>query len=274
MKRIVSVILICVSFFIAGAQQPVKSLPLGITTGKTTFLLFPFKILHVDRGTQDIIIEQIDPAKNALMVKAAISGFLATNLTILTEDGAVYAFDVHFENDPVTTVYRFPVVSPNPTYNSAGKEMNLQDLDIYSKMILNKKKSIRGLRTCLWDMQGMVKGIFVKGDVLFFQLCLKNQSTIDYTPEIIHFYIRDQKMVKRSATQEVELKPIYTYGNPIDVPGGQEKNCAFAFEKFTIPEAKYLFIEIMEKNGGRNLRVRVFNNKIVKAQVLPEIEGN
>jgi len=36
--------------------------------------------------------------------------------------------------------------------------------------------------------------------------------------------------------------------------------------KFTIPDKKYLFIQIMEKNGGRHLQLRVHNRTIVKAR--------
>jgi len=274
MKRIVIMIFVSLSFFLVSAQQPIKSLPLGITTNKTTFLLFPFQILHVDRGTQDIMIEQVNPARNVMLVKAAMPGFQPTNLTIITEDGAVYAFDVRYDSVPESTVYRFPMISLNPTYTLTGKQINLQELDFYSKMILNKKKTTRGIKDNKWDMQAMVKGIFIKNDVIFYQLRLKNFSNIDFTPDFIRFYIRDKKKSKRTASQEVELKPIYTYGNANDIPGDQERNKIFAFEKFTIPEAKYLFIEVMEKNGGRNLTLKVKNKKIIKARVLPGVEKN
>ena len=36
---------------VAQAQQP-----LGVSTDKTTALIFPFPISHVDRGTKDIIV--------------------------------------------------------------------------------------------------------------------------------------------------------------------------------------------------------------------------
>ncbi len=274
MKRIVSLVFVSLSFFLVNAQQPVKSLSLGITTNKTTFLLFPFHILHVDRGTQDILIEQVNPSKNVLLVKAAIPGFQPTNLTIITEDGAVYAFDVHFDSLPANTVFRFPMISLNPTYNSIGRQMHLQDLDFYSKMILSKRRTIGGIKDNKWDMQARVKGIFIKDEVIFYQLRLKNFSNIDFTPDFIRFYIRDKKKSKRTASQEVELKPIYTYGNVNLVKANSEKNMAFAFDKFTIPDAKYLFIQIMEKNGGRNLMLKVKNNKIIKAEILPDLNGN
>lgn len=274
MKRIVSVIFVSLIFLVTKAQQPFNSLSLGVATNKTTFLLFPFQILHIDRGTPDILIEQVNAAKNVLLVKAAAPEFQPTNLTIITEDGAVYAFNVHYDSLPVNTVFRFPMIALNPTYNAQGRQMNLQDLDFYSKMISSKKKTMNGIKDNKWDMQARVKGIFIKDDVIFYQLSLKNTSTVNYTADFIRFYIRDKKKSKRTASQEVELKPIYTYGMINNIPGEQEKNGVFAFEKFTIPEAKYLFIEVMEKNGGRNLTLRVSNKKIIKAKVLPEVNNN
>ena len=44
-----------------------------------------------------------------------------------------------------------------------------------------------------------------------------------------------------------------------------------AVEKFTIPDAKLLRVQIMEKNGGRHLKLKVTNSKIVKAVVLPDL---
>jgi conjugative transposon TraN protein len=274
MKRIVSFIFVSLTFIFVNAQQPVHSLNLEITTNKTTFLLFPFQILHVDRGTQDILIEQVNPAKNVLLVKAAIPNFQSTNLTIITEDGAVYPFAVRYDSLPACTVFRFPMLSINPTYSAIGKQMNLQELEFYSKMVLNKRRTVGGIKEHKWEMQVSVKGIFIKDDVIFYQLCLQNNSAINFTPDFIRFYIRDKKKSKRTASQEIEMKPIYTYGNVNTIPGEHERNGVFAFEKFTIPEAKYLFVEVMEKNGGRNLTLKIGNNKIIKAKVLPEIESN
>lgn len=274
MKRIVSVICVSLFFLVTKAQQPVNSLSLSVAANKTTFLLFPFQILHVDRGTPDILINQVNAAKNVLLVKAAVPDFQPTNLTIISEDGAVYAFNVHYDSAPANTVFKFPILAPNPTYNAQGRKINLQDLDFYSKMIMNEKKTMGGIKDNKWDMQARVKGIFIKDDIIFYQLCLKNTSTVNYTTDFIRFYIRDKKKSKRTASQEVELKPVHTYGDINNIPGEQEKNGVFAFEKFTIPDAKYLFIEVMEKNGGRNLTLRVSNKKIIKAKVLPEVNNN
>jgi hypothetical protein len=45
-----------------------------------------------------------------------------------------------------------------------------------------------------------------------------------------------------------------------------------ALDKFTIPDAKYLAIEIGEKSGGRNLLMKVSNRKIIKALPLSDFK--
>jgi uncharacterized protein DUF4138 len=46
----------------------------------------------------------------------------------------------------------------------------------------------------------------------------------------------------------------------------------FAINKFTIPDRKYLSIEINEKNGGRNLSLKLKNRIIMEAIPLPDLK--
>ena len=117
-----------------------------------------------------------------------------------------------------------------------------------------------------------VYGIYIKGNVIFYQLELDNQSPIDYDIDFLRFYIRDKKKSKRTAIQENELKPLYVAGNNKQVKAYQKNTLVFALEKFTIPDAKYLAIQIMEKNGGRDLFMKVNNRKIMQAIPLPDLK--
>jgi conjugative transposon TraN protein len=267
MKQIVSLIFVCLSFVIANAQSSVSGIPpLFITTNKTTSLIFPAAIRHVDRGTKDVLVQQVKEAENLLLVKAALPGFMETNLSVLTADGHLYSFDVSYDSLPLLLVYR---LSPPPVSEIIAfkdEAMNTARVEHYAKSLLSEKKTIHGVRNTIWDMQAGVNGIYIKENVMFFQLLLKNGSSIDYDIDFIRFYIRDMKRNRRTASQEVELKPLSIQGNTEMVKGNEDTRLVVAFEKFTIPEAKFLVIEVMEKNGGRHLTLRVHNNKILKAK--------
>ena len=123
-------------------------------------------------------------------------------------------------------------------------------------------------------MSVIVEGIYIKDDVIYYQIQLDNQSPIDYDIDLLRFYIRDKKKGKRTAIQETELKPLYIAGNTSKVKGNNHNIIVVSLEKFTIPDAKYLTIQIMEKNGGRHLLMKVSNKKIIEAICLPDLRWN
>ena len=164
MKQFVCLILVCLVFYAAPAQQPVSSVPLKITDHKTTFLIFPFSILHVDRGTKDVLAQQVNEAKNILLVKASVCDFKNTNLTVVTEDGAVYPFDLSYDSLPVNSVYRLSLQSLHEVvHGESEKAMNVRELESLANSLLNKPKSIGGMKDKQWDMGAKVKGMVQGG---------------------------------------------------------------------------------------------------------------
>ena len=111
-------------------------------------------------------------------------------------------------------------------------------------------------------------GIYIKGDVMFYRFRIINRSNIDYDVDFLKFYIRDKARIKRTASQEVEVSPIYVHGNDKKVDGNSSTEIVFALQKLTIPEAKYLEVELFEKNGGRHLNIDIKNKTIVNARLL------
>ncbi|HTM92200.1 MAG TPA: DUF4138 domain-containing protein, partial [Flavisolibacter sp.] len=154
------VCLVCaVSLVVSSFAQTVS---LQITTDKTTSLIFPYSIKHVDRGTKDILVQPVKEADNILLVKAASRDFAQTNLSIVTDDGSVYSFPVCYGETSVW-VYRFPV------------QMKAS-ISAYTKSILDNPKTMIGVRDASWDMIAGVIGIYIKDDVVYYQLDLQNKS--------------------------------------------------------------------------------------------------
>ena len=108
--------------------------------------------------------------------------------------------------------------------------------------------------------------------MIYYQLDLQNGSPIDYDINFLRFYIRDKKKAKRTAVQENEITPLYVAGNISCLKANTHNSIVVALNKFTIPDAKYLAIEIVEKNSGRNLLMKVNNRKIIKAISLPDLK--
>lgn len=254
MKRFVCMAMLSWLFVSASAQTS-----LCIATDKTTSLIFPFAIRHVDRGTQSVLVQPVKDAPTILLVKAAAKDFPETNLSVITDDGSVYSFVVCYDKKPTVWVHHLPI-NKNAT------------LSTYANSIMDNPRTIRGIKDKKWDVEAKINGIYIKGDVIYYQLFLVNQSPLDYDIDLLRFYIRDKKRNKRTAIQENELKPLYVAGNTLEVEANSTSVVVVALDKFTIPDAKYLAVQLMEKNGGRHLSMKVSNKKILQAIPLPDLK--
>lgn len=233
--------------------------PLQISTDKTISLIFPFPVRYVDRGTRDVLVQQVKESDNILLVKAAIEKFSETNLSVVTGDGSIYSFKVVYNPQPDIWVYHLPTIRKTAVAN-------------YANLILDNHRTVRGIEDRKWEMTASLHGIYIKDGVLYYQILLCNKSAIDYDIDLLKFFIRDKTKAKRTAMQENELSPLHISGNTKVVKACDFSVVVIALDKFTIPDAKSFVIQIMEKNGGRHLQLNVKNDKIVKAIPLPDIK--
>lgn len=253
MKRIVGMIMGSMMTFGLVAQ----TIELG--TQQTTTLIFPFPVVHVDRGTAAILAQPVDNVNNVLLVKAAARNFEKTNLTVITSEGSVYALTVVFADQPAQYTYQMPTRLHNA-------------VELYARGILASPPRMHGMRDESWDIVGRVVGIYMKDGIVYYQLRISNGSPVDYEVEFLRFYIRDKRQGKRTAVQELAMRPVATVGNVKMVEAYHENSVVVAMEKFTIPDKKYFVVELNEHNGGRHLRIKVGNRQIMRAKFLPDIQ--
>jgi len=251
------VCLACVLSVVVSLTAQMSSL--CISSNKTTSLIFPFPIKHVDRGHKEIIVQQVAEAENILLVKAAAPDFPETNLSVITGDGSLYSFEVCYDPLPAVWVYQIPV--------QKGATMTT-----YANAVLVTQPIIRNLHDDKWDMHLYVTGVYIKGDVLYYQLSIQNKSPLDYPIDALRFSIRDKKQNKRTAIQEIELLPLLIAGNASLVKAHDITTIVVALEKHVIPDKKMLIVDVIEKGEGRSLSTRIDNKYILKAKQLPDLK--
>lgn len=231
---------------------------LSVTTDKTTSLIFPFPIKYVDRGTKDVIIQSVKEDDRILLVKAASKQFTETNISVITDDGNVYQFTVSYSAQPSVLIMHLP-----PQQKAS--------LSAYATMILNTPAK-RIAKVEHGGVISKVTGIFIKDNVIYYQLEIHNHSPLDFDVDLLKFQVVDKKKSKRTAIQENEVVPLLVAGNKAKVKAYNFSVIVVALEKFTIPDAKFLQIQLMEKNGGRHFNLKLYNGQILKARVLPELK--
>jgi conjugative transposon TraN protein len=251
-----------------GYDMPVTS-TLAISDVHTTSLLFPYPIVSVDRGSQDILAQKPKGVENILQIKAAQQEFLQSNLTVVTSDGKLYSFLVAYEPDPFSYAYDFSSLKAKGNAITTGH--NEAQINALASMAYHDKSRI-AISEEAYDITLSVTGIFIAEDYIFYRILLENESNVSYDIDQLRFFVRDQKRSRRTASQEMELAPISLWQPVVKVPAKSMKSFVVVLPKFTIPNKKNLYLQLTELSGGRHLQMKIKNTKADKVVPLPTIK--
>jgi conjugative transposon TraN protein len=257
---------------------------LEVTFMKTVHIIFPAAIRYVDLGSIDLLAAKADGAENVLRVKAATPRFRReSNLSVITEDGSYYTFNVKYADEPVKlSVEMADFLHAGYEINRPGNELPvyLSDLGSESPYLVrlimetvhkNNRTKIKHIGSRNFGIQYLLKSIYSHNELLFFHFSLKNTSTVSFNVDYLTFKIVDKKVAKRTAMQEQVIIPLRSYNQITGVAGGKEERTVFTLPKFTIPNDKQLIIELFEKDGGRNQTLTVENADLVRAEVIDNL---
>lgn len=258
---------------------------LEVTFNKTVHVIFPAPIRYVDLGSADLLAAKADGTENVLRVKAALRDFSReSNLSVITEDGNYYTFNVKYADEPVKLSVEMTdflhdgeaVNRPNNALAVYMQELG-QESPLLVKLIMqsiykNNDREIKHLGSKRFGIQHTLKGVYTHNGLLYFHLQLKNSSNVPFNIDFITFKIVDKKVAKRTAIQEQVIWPLRAYNNLMLIGGQRTERTIFTLPKFTIPDDKMLVIELNEQEGGRHQRFTVDNADLVRAKVINELK--
>ena len=258
---------------------------LEVTFSKTVHVIFPAPIRYVDFGSADLLAAKADGTDNVLRVKAALKDFSReSNLSVITEDGSYYTFNVKYADEPVKLSVEMTdflhdgeaVNRPNNALavymQELGQESPLLVRLIMQSIYKNDHREIKHIGSKRFGVQHTLKGIYTHNGLLYFHLQLKNSSNVPFNVDFITFKIVDKKVAKRTAIQEQVIWPLRAYNNLMLIGGTRTERAIFALPKFTIPDDKMLVIELNEQEGGRHQRFTLDNADLVRAKVINELK--
>ena len=268
-----------------GFSRMISPHGLEITYDKTVHIIFPAPIKYVDLGSTNLIAGKADGADNVIRVKAAQKHFRnETNMSVITEDGNFYTFNVKYADEPLLlNVEMCDFIHDGETVNRPNNAMEiyLQELGSESPRLVSlimksihkqDKRRIRHIGCKRFGVQFLLKGLYAHNDLLYFHTQVKNSTNLPFDVDFVTYKIVDKKVVKRTAMQEQVIYPLRAYNYVTRVNGTANECTVFALPKFTIPEDKKLVVEMYEKQGGRHQLFEVDNEDLVRAETINELK--
>ena len=258
---------------------------LEVTFDKTCHVIFPAAIAYVDLGSANIIAGKADGAENVIRVKAAKRGFKGeTNMSVITEDGAYYSFNVKYAREPrILNVEMTDFIHDGEAVNRPNNSMNiyLRELGSESPVLVRlvmksiwkeNKRRVKHIGSKSFGIQFLLKGIYTHNGLLYFHTEIKNSSNVPFDVDYITWKIVDKKVAKRTAIQEQVIQPLRTQNFVLNVAGNSNERTVWTMDKFTLPDDKCLVVELAEKNGGRHQSFTIENTDLVRARVISELK--
>ena len=264
------------------SAQSIASYRLEVTFSKTVHLIFPSAVKYVDLGSADIIAGKSDGVENVVRVKAAVEGFEEeTNFSVITQDGTFYSFEVVYTDEPEILNINMDQwkTAEKPSDGGGGiqvTELGAEDPATIRKIMYTiyqqNRRDVKHIGSREFGMQSLLRGIYVHKDLLFLHVSLTNSSNVPFDVDFIRFRIVDKKVARRTAQQETIIEPVRAYSNLTHIEGHSSGHMVYAFGKITIPDDKFLEVEIYEKDGSRHQRFHIENADLVDARIIKHLK--
>lgn len=237
---------------------------------KTTHLIGPEKVSYLQTGDPSRLIAEIVPEHpNIVRVKATEAFSGESSLTLVCAN-KVYSLIVNYGNK-AALAYRLETFASEKMGATANGILPGYLLKEYSSQILSKDKKHINRKAKKDGIKFSLANIYLKHDVLFFELEITNTTDMSYSVEGFHWWVDDKKQYKSTNTQEYQIEPEYQHYNIGYIPANGKLREVFVIPKLTVPDKRILRIEMLEKalgNTGRKLILDVKNKDILHAKNL------
>lgn len=251
-------------------------LEVELCENKVTQLIFPEEIKSSKGGylPDDFAVNKDE---NIIYIQPLVENFTETNINVVTINGLYYSIFLKANYNPKTVNYVFSV--DDAFYKETSlvqkkkiekdikeKEEKKEGNKIASK-ILSKEGYLSTRNTVRYkNFWLLIKGVYINDNRIFFRVMIQNKSNIIYDFDYVAFYVKATKKQKNTTDENTQYTPISIHNNCKSIKANETKELVFEFEKFTIGKKKSLYIDVLEKNGERNLSLKVSNTMILNAR--------
>jgi hypothetical protein len=264
---IIAVLIFCANHIIG--QQTLDTIYANDT--KNVALFFPKPIRQGITGSDNFVFTYNREKEQYFGLLQAKPG-VESNLLVLNGDGSIYSYILRYKKQLSKLNYFIPLS------NSIGNEKTKIDLPILPKeeqqlnnanyyfracrYLLNNKQPIRTLQKRNDGVVLSVKNIVFDKEELYFVIQIENNSTLDYDFNFLKLSVETRQKGKKKSLQRLYQEPIYTYNLPSKIAEGKMIQFVYVLPKFSLSNYRRAVLEINEKDGERNIELKISHRYI------------
>lgn len=246
----------------------------GITTLDTIYgnehhsvaLFFSSPIKQAITGSEDFIFTYDKQESQPLGLLKASEG-KKSNLLVLCQDESVYSFVIiyakelpqlnYFISDKHKIAQKIsPVGSQSKSAGAVRSVISRRD-SLLLRSLLSPRPGRPLVKSSRYGITMQLEDIVFHQQKHFFIIRLFNNSTLDYQPESMNFYLSHKKVPRRTVSQRLQLIPLDCLNPVSKIKSGNYVKLIFVFSKFSVSNKKEVIVGLNEQGGERNLKLTI-----------------
>lgn len=273
MKTILILLAIAGSFYSSNAQSIEVLDTIYANDQKNVALFFTSPIRQGITGSENFVFTYNREKAQHFGLLQATPG-KESNLLIISTNGSVFSYIVRYKERLTRVNYFVPdsssIGNEKPYSSKSGNKNELKDQGSdrnyyyrrFSDYLLKHKEKIGRIRERTDGIVLSVENIVFDREELYFVITIENESSLDYDLNFLNFYIETRKKGKRKSVQRLYQEPIFKYNVPVRISENEKERLVYVLPKFSLGDDKMVVLELKEKNGERNLKLKIKNRFI------------
>ncbi|HEA30717.1 MAG TPA: DUF4138 domain-containing protein [Leeuwenhoekiella sp.] len=250
------------------AQTPITLDTIYANDQKNVALFFPEPIRQGITGSDNFVFTYNREEEQYFGLLQAKPG-KESNLLVVNRNGSVFSYIVKYKEQLDRLNYFIPksksignekpiVVDSAKVYKSKIKLGN--EVYYYQKFcsfLLDRKQRIGRIKKLNEGIVLSVENIVFDKEELYFVIQIENKSTLDYDLNFLNLSVETRKKGKKKSLQRLYQEPVFTYNLPSKVAENETERLVYVLPKFSISNDRRAVLELNEKNGERNLKLKI-----------------
>ncbi len=275
MKKHIIISVLVISFALAKANAQTTHIldTIYANDTKNVALFFPEPIRQGITGSHNFVFTYNREKEQYFGLLQAKPG-KESNLLVVNRNGSIFSYIVRYKKQLSKLNYFIPlsdsignekpIVTDSIQAESSEKSID-NSLYYYQKFcsyLLNRNQRIGRIKKRNASIVLSVENIVFDKEELYFVIQIENKSTLDYDLNFLNLSIETRRKGKKKSLQKLFQEPIFKYNLPTRIAEGEVVRLVYVMPKFSISNERRLVVELNEKNGERDLKLKVLHKHI------------
>ncbi|WP_114491771.1 DUF4138 domain-containing protein [Candidatus Ulvibacter alkanivorans] len=273
MKTYIEIVFLLLVSAFAKAQE-IKSLDtIYANDQKNVALFFPEPIRQGITGNENFVFTYNREKEQYFGLLQAKPG-KESNLLVINQNGSIFSYIVKYKERLEKLNYFISLASSigNEKPLNADAKGQLEPSERienrtyyyqkFSSYLLDRKQKIGRIKKRNEGVVLSIENIVFDKEELYFVIQIKNKSTLDYDLNFLNFSIQTRQKGKRKSLQRLYQEPLFTYNRPTKIAENETARLVYVMPKFSLSDDRRVILELIEKDGERNLKLKVSHKYI------------